>query len=134
MTIGNPDPYARVFVRRTQKYSLIFGAIVGAILWGVWSKETALGFICGVAISVVNFQLQYSDALRIAGKGSKAARRFITGRFFLRYAIMLGYLAVIAFKTDFNLYTSFAGLLSVQAVLILDTVRRFRFRAGSRRL
>ena len=124
METGNPDPFARVFVRRTQKYSMMFGALVGAILWGVWSREAALGFVSGAVISVVNFQLQYSDALRIAGKGSKAAGRFITGRFLIRYAIIFGYIGVIAVKTDLNVLLSCVGLLTVQAVLFIDTVGR----------
>ena len=105
--------------------------MVGAILYGMGSREAALGYVCGAVISVVNFQLQYADARMIAGKSSRAAGRFITGRFFLRYGIMLGCLAVIALKTDFNVYASFAGLLTVQAVLFIDTV--FRFYLLSRR-
>jgi hypothetical protein len=131
MAASNSDPHARVFVRRTQKYTLLFGAIIGAILWGAWSKGAALGFVCGAAISVVNFQLQYSDVLRILEKDSKTARKFITWRFFLRYAIMFGFLAVIAVKTDYNILLSCIGLLTVQTVLFIDTV--FRLRLLSRR-
>lgn len=120
-----------MFVRRTQAYALMFGALVGAVMSTVWSREAALGFVCGAAISMVNFQLQYADVLRIAGKDSKTAGRFITGRFFLRYMIMFGYLGVIALKTDFNVLLSCAGLLTVQAVLFIDMV--FRLHLLSRR-
>jgi hypothetical protein len=131
MKTWNTDPLARMFVRRTQAYALMFGALAGAVMGAVWSREAALGFVCGAAISVVNFQLQYADVLRIAGKDSKTAGRFITGRFFLRYMIMFGYLGVIALKTDLNVLLSCVGLLTVQAVLFIDTV--FRLHLLSRR-
>jgi len=131
MTAWNADPQTRVFVRRTQAYALIFGAMLGAVMYAVWTREAALGFVCGAAISVVNFQLQYADAQMIAGKSSRAAGRFIAGRFFLRYGIMFGYLGVIAVKTDLNVILSCVGLLTVQAVLFIDTV--FKLHLLSRR-
>ncbi len=114
---------ARSFVRRTQKRAIIAGAGIGIALLLVWSKQAGLGFMSGVALSVVNFQLMAVDAFEMTGKAPKKARGFIIGRFALRFAILFGFLAVIATQTDFNILAAFAGLFFVQVVLFAGQVR-----------
>lgn len=111
------DP-VRSFVWKTQAKALVLGICGCMALCIPWTWREGIGFLCGAVLSAVNLQLMFSDAAGMAGRTAAKTRRFITGRALLRYAIMGGYLAVVATKTALNVYTAFAGLLSVQAVIL----------------
>ena len=108
----------RSFVRNTREKALILGALLGVILFLVGPKTIGLGYLCGAAVSVVNFQLMAADAFGMADKPSKAAKKFILFRYFLRYAILFSALALIVTRTDFNIFAAFFGVFTVQAVII----------------
>ena len=112
----------RLFVRKTQKRAIISGIIIGLILSVVWSWLIGFGFLAGVAVSVINFQLMAVDAFGITDKAPKKARRFILGRYALRYAIMFGFIALIALRTEFNIFATFTGLFFVQVLLVAGHV------------
>jgi len=115
---------ARSFVRDTQKKALFYGSVAGLTLVFLWSREVGVGFIAGFLISVINFQLMSVDAFDLVDKGSGKARKFIIGRYVLRYAIMFGFLALVATRTSLNIFASFAGLFFVQGVLVTCQVSR----------
>jgi len=113
----------RSFVRKTQRTAILCGCAVGAALTLLWSRQVGFGFFSGMALSVINFQLMAVDAFELFDTTPKKARRFIIGRFVLRFAILFGFLAVIATRTDFNILAAFTGLFFVQAVLFAGRVR-----------
>ena len=117
---GNFDSLhgARVFVRKTQKITLISGLIIGFLLTALWSVSVGLGFLSGVAIGIVNFQFMSVDSYEIIDKTPKNARKYIIVRFIMRYAIMFGFLALIATRTDFNIVSTFIGLFYIKVILI----------------
>ena len=112
----------RVFVRKTQISAVIAGIGIGLAVVFLWSIEVGFGFMAGVAISVVNFQLMAVDAFELVDKAPKKARSFIIGRYALRYAIMFGFLVVIATRTDLNILATFIGLFFVQIRLFAGHV------------
>lgn len=109
---------ARVFVRKTQVRSLVSGLIIGTLLLVLWSGSIGFGFLSGAAIGIVNFQLMSVDAYKITEKSPKKARKYVLSRFILRYAIMFGFLALVATRTDFNIIATFIGLFFVKFILI----------------
>ena len=117
---GNFDSLlsARLFVRKTQKITLISGLIIGFLLMVLWSGSVGLGFLSGVVLGIVNFQLMSVDSYEIIKKSPKKARKFIISRFIIRYAIMFGFLALIATRTDFNIISTFIGLFYLKVILI----------------
>ncbi|MCE5250108.1 ATP synthase subunit I [bacterium] len=108
----------RVFVRTTQKTALLAGTVIGAILSFFWSGPIGYGFLSGVGVSVINFQLMAVDAYHVTGKTPDASRKYIIGRFIIRFAIMFGFISLIVTRTDFNVFAAFAGLFFVQVILI----------------
>ena len=110
----------RTFVGGIQKKALIYGSAVGGVLGLLWSWNIGLGLIAGVCVSVVNFQLMAVDAFDMVDKRPRGARRFIIGRYALRYVIMFGFIALVAVRTDWNVFAAFAGLFFVQGVLVAD--------------
>ncbi len=112
------DGHLVPFVRRILKRTLFAGCIAGMVLYLTWSHEVAFGFFCGTLISMLNFFLMYRDASDFGSKQGRSAGRFITWRFFMRYGIMCGYLAVIAMKTSWSPVAACVGLVSVQAVIL----------------
>ena len=108
----------RLLVRKIQKRALISGLIVGLLLAFFWSRSVGFGFLSGVAIGVVNFQLMSVDAYTMVEKNPRKARKFIIGRAMLRYTIMYGFLALVALRTDFNIFAAFVGLFLIKIILI----------------
>ena len=117
---GNFDSLhsTRLFVRKTQKITLISGLITGFLLTVLWSGSDGLGFLSGVAFGVVNFQLMSVDSYGIIETSPKKARKFIIGRVIIGYAIMFVFLALIATRTDFNIISTFIGLFYLKVILI----------------
>ena len=112
----------RRYVRTIQKSALVVGSIACGLLWSLVSRSVGLGFMAGVLVSVINFQLMSVDALDMVGKQPKKARSFIISRYALRYAIMFGFIAVIVTRTDLNVVASFIGIFFVQFVLVGERV------------
>jgi len=109
---------SRLFVRKTQKITLISGLIIGFSLTVLWSVTVGLGFLAGLAIGIVNFQLMSVDAFESIEKAPTKARKFIVTRYIIRFAIMFGFLALVATQTDFNIIATFIGLFAVKVILI----------------
>ena len=109
---------SRLFVRKTQKITLISGLIIGFLLTVLWSVPVGLGFLAGLAIGIVNFQLMSVDAFESIEKAPQKARKFIVTRYIIRFAIMFGFLALVATQTDFNIISTFIGLFTVKVILI----------------
>ena len=109
---------ARVFVRKTQKTAIIFGVAIGAMLTYFLSNSAGYGFIAGTGVSIVNFQLMAVDAFQITGKAPRKARKYIIGRYFIRYALIFCFLILIVTRTDLNIIAAFVGLFFVQMVLV----------------
>ncbi len=108
----------RAFVRKIRNAAIIIGLILGFFLAFFWSRHIGLGFLAGVLISIVNFQLMAVDAFEIEEKTPKRARKFIIGRYAIRYAIMFGFLALIATRTDLNIIAAFTGIFFVPVFLL----------------
>lgn len=109
----------RAFVRKTRNAAIFSGLIIGLFLVFFWSRLIGFGFLAGVLVSIVNFQLMAVDAYEIEEKTPKRARKFIIGRYAVRYAIMFGFLALIATRTDLNIIAAFAGIFFVPALLMI---------------
>ena len=124
MTSMNPDTFLGSFMRGVLAKTLLAGCIAGGLVYMVWSKSAAFGLMVGTLISMLNFYLMYRDASEFRLKSNRSAGRFITWRFFLRYGIMCGYLAVIALKTTWSPVAACIGLLSVQAVILAQGMAR----------
>lgn len=120
----------RGFVRAIQARAVVSGIIIGAVLATVATNGAAYGFMAGVAVSVVNFQLMAVDAYQAAEKSPGRARSFIIGRFLVRYAVMFGFLALVATRTEWNIVAAFVGVFHIQMLLVgerlYDVVRRMR--------
>ena len=108
----------RDFVRTTQKVAVFCGFVLGLGFLVFWSRHIAFGFIAGVTVSVVNFQLMAADSYELIGKKPQKARRFIISRYLVRYIIMFVFIALVVTRTDFNIIAAFSGLLFVQMVLV----------------
>ena len=108
----------RLFVRKTQKRAFISALFVGFFLTILWSSSVGYGFLSGVAVSIVNFQLMSVDSYMIIDKPPQKARKIIIKRYFLRYAIMFGFLVLVAAYTDFNIIATFIGVFFVKVILI----------------
>ena len=109
---------ARLFVRKTQKRAFISALIFGFFISILWSSSVGYGFLSGVAVSMVNFQLMSVDSYMIIDKPPQKARKFIINRYILRYAIMFGFLFYIAAYTKFNIIATFVGVFFVKVILI----------------
>lgn len=108
----------RSFVRNTRKKALLLGAFLGITLFIFGAKSISFGYLCGALLSLVNFQLMAADAFGMVDKSFKAAKKFILFRYFLRYVILFSVLVLIVTRTDFNILAVFAGVFTVQAVII----------------
>ena len=104
---------ARIFVRKIQKRALISGLFFGILITLFWSHFAGYGFLSGLAIGIINFQLMSVDSYALLDKSPQKARKFIIGRYILRSGIMFGFIALIAAKTDFNIITAFFGIFYV---------------------
>ena len=62
------------------------------------------------------------DVFGIENKAPQKARKFIIGRYALRYAIMFCFIAMIVTRTDFNIIATFIGLFFVQMSLVVGQV------------
>ena len=109
----------RSFVRKTRKVAIFSGLIIGLFLASFWSHLIGFGFLAGVLVSIVNFQLMAVDAFEIEEKTPKRARKFIIGRYAIRYAIMFGFLALVATRTDLNIIAAFTGIFFIPALLLI---------------
>ncbi len=130
MTSTDLDTFLGPFMRGVLAKTLMAGCIAGAVVYVAWSKSAAFGLMGGTLISMMNFYLMYRDAGEFRLKPNRSAGRFITWRFFLRYGIMCGYLAVIALKTSWSPVAACIGLLSVQAVILADGLARGLGKSG----
>ena len=108
----------RLFVRKTQKRTLISALILGFFLSILLSRSVGYGFLSGVALGIVNFQLMSVDSYMIIGKPPQKARKFIINRYILRYGIMFGFLMLIAAYTNFNIIATFVGVFFIKVILI----------------
>jgi len=118
----NKSVSLREFVGGVRRRAVLSGIVLGLVLAHVWSFGVGLGFMAGAAVSVLNFQLMAADSFEILEKSPNKARRFVIGRYFLRFAIMFGFLALIATRTDWNIMAAFAGVFFVPAILFFDNV------------
>jgi len=109
---------ARLFVRKTQKRAFFSALIFGVFLAILWSSSVGYGFLSGAAVSIVNFQLMSVDSYMIIDKSPQKARKIIINRYILRYAIMFGFLFLVAAYTDFNIIATFVGVFFVKIILI----------------
>jgi len=118
----NKSVSLREFVGGVRKRAVLSGLVLGLVLAHVWSPGVGFGFMAGAAVSVLNFQLMAVDSFEILEKTPGKARKFIVGRYFLRFAIMFGFLALIATRTDWNIMAAFAGVFFVPAILFFGNV------------
>ncbi len=109
-----------IYIRNTQIIAAISGFLSGIILAVFWSKSVGFGFIAGVLISIINFQLLSMDALQMSGMATSKAGTFIIGRYFVRYGMILVSLVLIAKYTTFNLLAACLGLFVVQGILFIE--------------
>lgn len=124
MSLGqNTLDRVRLFARQTQVRSVILGAGLGLVM-AAFSKPAGYGFLCGVALSMINFWLMNADVFESAGMNPWKLRLMLVWRVIMRFSAIFGILALIAVKTSFNIVAAFAGLLFVQVVLITGQVVR----------
>ena len=115
---------AKLFVRKTQKRALLSGLVFGILLSLFWTLDAGYGFLSGLAVGIVNFQLMSVDSYHMIGKNPQNARKFIIGRYLLRLGIMFGFIALIATRTEFNIISAFFGLFHVKFILIGEQMFR----------
>ena len=108
----------RIYVGKIRKTALLAGIVIGTALAYLFSNSVGYGFIAGAGISIMNFHLMAVDAYLIAGKSSRKARRFIIGRYFIRYALMAGFIILVVTRTEFNIISAFAGLFFIQMIIV----------------
>jgi len=111
----------RMRVRTIQIRSAAIGAGIG-LLFSVWSEPIGYGFIAGVAISLVNSLLMSADTFDMIEKTPPKVRSFVIKRFFIRFAIMFGFLALVATRTDFNIFAAFIGIFFLILVVSVSQV------------
>ena len=113
--------YTRIRVRRIQIRSAVIGVVVGLLL-SVWSEPVGYGFLAGVAIGLINFLLMSADAFDMVEKSPPKVRSFIMKQAFIRFAIMFGFLALVATQTDFNIFAAFIGIFFLILVVSVSQV------------
>jgi hypothetical protein len=112
----------RSFVKKIQKRTLLSGLLVCFFLTNFLSHSIGYGFLSGVALGIVNFQLMSVDSYMIIDKSPQKARKFIINRAILRYSILFGFLVLIATRTDFNIIATFVGVFFVKFILIGEQI------------
>ena len=123
MSLGqNTLHRVRLFIRQTQVRSVILEQV--GLVMAAFSKPAGYGFLCGVALSIINFWLMNADVFESAGMNPGKLRPMLVWRVIMRFSAIFGILALIAVKTSFNIVAAFAGLLFVQVVLITGQVVR----------
>jgi hypothetical protein len=122
MNQQNSHDVVRRFVRATSVKTLCMGLALGTALFFFWSRQVAFGYIAGAAISVVYFNLMAADAYGLKEKSSGSAKKFFVIRYALRFVILFTAVALIATRTDFNIFAVFAGVLAVQTVFMAQRV------------
>ncbi|MFC1489962.1 ATP synthase subunit I [Candidatus Latescibacterota bacterium] len=124
LTVNENDELytAKIFVRKIQKRALISGLFFGILITLFWTHSAGYGFLSGLAIGIVNFQLMSVDSFVLLDKSPQKARKFIIGRYIIRSAIMFGFIALIVTKTEFNIITAFFGIFYVKFLLIGEQV------------
>jgi hypothetical protein len=109
---------AKKFVRKIQKRALISGLFFCILLTLFWTRNAGYGFLSGLGVGIVNFQLMSVDSYVMLDKSPQKARKFIIGRYIIRSGIMFGFIALIATQTNFNIITAFFGVFHVKIILI----------------
>ena len=117
MNKGKSAP-VRIFVRKIQFAALLTGILAGVALKIWWSHSVGIGFISGVIASVINFQLMAVDAFQMSGDDPRGTRKFIIGRYLIRYVMLFVFFAYIATRTEYDVVAAFIGFFIVQIVLI----------------
>jgi len=120
MNRSEPDntDNVRSFVRKTQKIAVTVGTVIGVLLMFFCSGSVGYGFMSGAGVSIINFQLMAVDAYRTIDSIPVKARKFIMGRYSIRYALMAGFIILIVTRTNFNIFAACAGLFLVQMILV----------------
>ena len=99
---------------RISHFMVVLWVVLSAAAWAVYGWRVAVGFICGSAISYLNFQWlkRVVNALadRITEAGQAQSGKGIVLRFLLRYFLMAVAAYVIFSVTPASLYGLFAGL------------------------
>jgi hypothetical protein len=125
--------FASVYQRLVWSISLL-GVIGVAAIWERYSTMSALAFLVGSLIAVVNFHWlkRTVEAMgrRLPARGKAAAVWGIITRFLLRYILIAVAAYVILKSTTNSLYGFFAGLsVPVGAILmeaLYETCKAFR--------
>ena len=123
---------ARAFVRRVQKVTAFAALLIGGVLAAVWSGRVGFGFLAGTAVGMINFQLMSVDTYEAAIKPTGKVRKFVTVRVLVRFAIMFGFLAVVATRTDFSIAATFLGLFFGKVILVGDRIMEGLGRSGGK--
>lgn len=120
--------------RRLVGLMVILGLAGAAITWARYTRVTALAFLVGALIAIVNFHWlkRTVEAMgrRLPSKGKAPAVWGIVMRFLLRYVLIAVAAYVILKSTTNSLYGFFAGLSApVGAILmeaLYETCKAFR--------
>jgi hypothetical protein len=110
----------RNFVRTTQLKAFFSGILISFFLYFFIMKDAGYGFFCGTLISIVNFQLMFIDVLGVATRNSVKAKWFIFSMSLIRYSIIICTVVLIITRTEFNVFALFAGIFTIQAVLVFE--------------
>ena len=110
--------HVRSYVRRTQKKAVIVGTVLALVLRFLWSKPIAVGFLAGTVVSIINFQLMSTQALKSGQDENRLSDGRTIFRYLLRYFLIFGSFTALAQSTQFNIFAAFFGLFFVQAMLI----------------
>ena len=114
-------------MKKTRKRALISGAVSGLFIALFWSQSIGYGFLSGVAVSIVNFQLMSADAYMIVSKNPQKVRMFVVKKYFLRFAIIFGFLGLVATRTHLNLFAAFVGVFFIQfTIIVWELLQRAR--------
>jgi hypothetical protein len=100
---------------------IVIGGALTAAAWVRYGWRLALGFLCGCAVSYVNFhwlkRVVNAMADRITSSGTRQSSKGVVLRFLLRYALLAVAAYVILSVSPASLYGLLAGLfLPVAAI------------------
>jgi Na+/H+-translocating membrane pyrophosphatase len=103
-------------------YKLVFLTDLLSLALLLINLELALGYILGSIASSVNFYLQAISTEKRAALPAKATRSSVFKNFYLRYAL-LGVILFVCMKfLPVNIFTLILGLISVQLIILFDTL------------
>ena len=121
---GNPELFYSGALRRISRAMVVLAVLFTIAAFIQFNWHIALGFLCGCAVSYLNFywleQGVKAFSERVADAGSRQSSRGVVLRFLVRYVLMAAAAYVIFTVSPASVYGLFAGLVLPVAAIACE--------------